>query len=465
MTAPYRPLIVPCWTAVGQRPPTTPPSSLLWNHGPPPPPTPDAAPSPHPWPGDGPGSRRRHGPGAFRGALQWPSLPPLPRLGVGKEGGVPGDGGLSAQLPGDSASRSGEGRMEPEDSWRDPEVGGLDPSGEGGPELRICRTSATTRHGSGSGRSGLPGRGIRRERGVFEEGKRGARIRWERGGERNRGVGREPDGTSHADRGVGGRHRPEVAGGAVPGPSSGAVTPDLSSRIHGDDRLTLAGTGNWAPPPAGRHGGGLHYRYASGEHPPGWGCRTVRTVTLYEARVEPPGEIRFDLLGGLALVRQLAQGGLGAGTPTDRPRPFRPGAGRAGRIAADAPGAFPEAHPGGDRLTSRWTTPSTSFRLVAFPGDRGLRGEAQVGRASSLFPRHPGKWLLEGLRCDCPRGRPFQGWGKLPPGGPGSQMAGCGRDGEEPPIRDGDRPPADSRPWGRGWRRGDRWGGATTFTR
>ena len=292
-------------------------------------------------------------------------------------GGSAGVALLSAQIQVDTAAPPGAVPQPPEpgDTWRDPGAAAL-----------IGRARAARNQDLGDIRHyearlrqrayvGFRGIGFRRERGVFEE-ERAARIRWERGGERTvvwTGARREV---------------PILAGieGAPEAMAEELSTDLLRSSDAGpllsdpwDDRLTLAGTGNWALHPLADTAG-LHYRYASGDTlrialPDG------RTVTLYEARVEPRA-VRFDLLAG-SLWFDSAQGGLVRATY--RPaRPFdleldEP------EDASDVPGLLKPI-----RAEIRYITVDYSFHefRCGFPGAGPSRGR----RRSDAWRASPSRW-------------------------------------------------------------------------
>ena len=344
-------------------------------------------------------------------------------------GGSAGVALLSAQIQVDTAAPPGAVPQPPEpgDTWRDPGAAAL-----------IGRARAARNQDLGDIRHyearlrqrayvGFRGIGFRRERGVFEE-ERAARIRWERGGERTvvwTGARREV---------------PILAGieGAPEAMAEELSTDLLRSSDAGpllsdpwDDRLTLAGTGNWALHPLADTAG-LHYRYASGDTlrialPDG------RTVTLYEARVEPRA-VRFDLLAG-SLWFDSAQGGLVRATY--RPaRPFdleldEP------EDASDVPGLLKPI-----RAEIRYITVDYSFHEFRWwlPRRWAFEGEAQVGRLAR-FPVTL-EWLLEDYDVNA-QASALPGQGELPAGWSRSQVA-VRRDGEAPRYVTVIVPPADS---------------------
>ncbi len=369
-------------------------------------------------------------------------------LSAREAGGLPGGGGLSAQLPADSASRAAGARVEPADSWRDPGVGAL---------IRRAREARNEdlgdiRHYEARLRQrayvGFRGVGFRRERGVFEE-ERGALIRWERGGERTvvwTGARREVPILAGLE-GASGEVAEELSRDLLRSSDAGPLLSD-----PWDDRLTLAGTGNWALHPLADTAG-FHYRYGSGDTlrvalPDG------RTVTMYEARVEPR-EIRFDLLAG-SLWFDSAQGGLVRATY--RPaRPFdleldEP------EDAADVPGLLKPI-----RAEIRYITVDYSFHEFRWwlPRRWAFEGEAQVGRLLR-FPVTL-EWLLEDYDVNAVTSA-LPGQGELPPGWSRSQMA-VRRDGEDPRYVTVIVPPPDSLALGVGLEVGTVGGGPTTFTR
>ena len=260
---------------------------------------------------------------------------------------------------------------------------------------------------------GFRGVGFRRERGVFEE-ERSARIRWERGGERTvvwTGGRREVPilaGLENAEAEVG----EDLARDLLRSSDAGPLLSD-----PWDDRLTLAGTGNWALHPLADTAG-HHYRYASGDTlrirlPDG------RTVTLLEARVEPR-EVRFNLLAG-SLWFDSAQGGLVRAT-------YRPA--RAFDLELDeaenasgVPGVFKPI-----RAEIRYITVDYSFHEFRWwlPRRWAFEGEAQVGRLAR-FPVTL-EWIVEDYEVNGDMSG-LPGAEALPPGWSRSQVE-VKRDGE-----------------------------------
>ena len=260
---------------------------------------------------------------------------------------------------------------------------------------------------------GFRGVGFRRERGLFEE-ERSALIRWERGGERTvvwTGGRREVPilaGLDDAQAEVG----EDLARDLLRSSDAGPLLSD-----PWDDRLTLAGTGNWALHPLADTAG-HHYRYASGDTLR-IGLPDGRSVTLLEARVEPR-EVRFNLLAG-SLWFDSAQGGLVRAT-------YRPA--RAFDLeldqaenASDVPGILKPI-----RAEIRYITVDYSFHEFRWwlPRRWAFEGEAQVGRLAR-FPVIL-EWIVEDYEVNqVMSGLP--GADSLPPGWSRSQIE-VERDGE-----------------------------------
>lgn len=346
--------------------------------------------------------------------------------GGGGEWGLLGVETVSAQVPADTVAPPAP-PQDPADTYRDPQV------------ARLIRRAREARQGDlgdiqhyearlrQRAYVGFRGVGFRRERGVFEE-ERAAWIRWERGGERTvvwTGARRDVPLLAGFE-GASEDMAEELSRDLLRTSDAGPLLSD-----PWDDRLTLAGTGNWALHPLADTAG-LHYRYASGDTLR-IGLPDRRTVTLYEARVEPR-EVRFDLLAG-SLWFDSAQGGLVRATY--RPaRPFDLDLDEPGE-AADVPGILKPI-----RAEIRYITVDYSFHEFRWwlPRRWAFEGEAQVGRLAR-FPITL-EWLLEDYDVNAELSS-LPGQGELPAGWSRSQNV-VRRDGEAPRYVTVIVPPGDS---------------------